>query len=54
VQQPVGRSLGEGGVFDILAENSRALFFTASEEVPASAMVMLRLAFRSLRTIEIV
>jgi hypothetical protein len=45
VQQSIGGAAREGGVFDILAENSRALFFTASEEVSTRVAGKFRLVF---------
>jgi hypothetical protein len=40
VQESVGRSLGEGRVLDIFAQDARTLLLAASEEVPAVMMIM--------------
>src|ERR1700686_3607665 len=42
VQESVGRSLAEGRLLDIFAQDARTLLLAASEEVPAVMMMGLR------------
>jgi hypothetical protein len=45
MQKTVSGPIGEGRIFDVFSENTRALFVSASEQATARMLLRSRLAF---------